>query len=105
MPVVAELLQREFRVPIALGTHPEYDVAIGTLLVPYTGKLEASAPSVVPTIAALSDADAAAPVEGAQPVESASVEESTTVPAEEARIDEELPEAQHLNPNGSRSKT
>ncbi len=32
MPVVAELLQREFEAPIGLGTHPEYDVAIGALL-------------------------------------------------------------------------
>src|SRR5215211_2965191 len=42
MPVVAELLQREFDTQIALGTHPEYDVAIGTLLLSYAGELRAS---------------------------------------------------------------
>src|SRR4249919_735475 len=37
MPVVAELLQREFEAPIGLGTHPEYDVAIGALLTSQPG--------------------------------------------------------------------
>ena len=37
MPVVAELLQREFDAPIGLGTHPEYDVAIGALLTTQPG--------------------------------------------------------------------
>ena len=37
MPVVAELLQREFDAPIGLGTHPEYDVAIGALLTSQPG--------------------------------------------------------------------
>jgi molecular chaperone DnaK len=73
MPVVTELLQREFRAPIALGTHPEYDVAIGTLLVPYTGEVTATSPAVLP-----SDSVAAA----------------QTAPAEEGRIEKELPEAQ-----------
>ena len=37
MPIVAELLQREFEAPIQLGTHPEYDVAIGALLTSQPG--------------------------------------------------------------------
>jgi Hsp70 protein/WD40-like Beta Propeller Repeat len=43
MPVVAELLQREFGGRIALGTHPEYDVAIGTLLLSDAGAAVAAA--------------------------------------------------------------
>ena len=92
MPIVAELLQREFRARIALGTHPEYDVAIGTLLVPYAGEVTVTPPAVLPTMAALSDAGTAAPIE-AQSVESASVEDWPTAPAEERRIEKELPEA------------
>jgi actin-like ATPase involved in cell morphogenesis len=32
MPIVAELLEREYKVPIAVGADPEYDVAFGALL-------------------------------------------------------------------------
>ena len=37
MPIVRDLLQKEFERPLALGTHPEYDVAIGLLLTPQPG--------------------------------------------------------------------
>ncbi len=45
MPIVADLLQREFEVPIALGTHPEYDVAVGAVL---TGQPAAGTGSAAP---------------------------------------------------------
>lgn len=109
MPVVAELLQRELKVRIALGTHPEYDLAIGTLLVPHTGDGTAGVPPVLSPNAALFDGEAEAPaeeaealVEEAQAGESEAAEESTTVGEsalpDEARPDEEVPEAQQSQP-------
>ena len=94
MPVVAELLQREFKAKIALGTHPEYDVAIGTLLFQQAGKVTVGAHAILATAAVLPDATAAASVDDAQPVESASVEPSPTVagsaPTEEAKESREV---------------
>ena len=101
MPIVAELLQREFEAPIALGTHPEYDVAIGTLLVSHAGELGAAADSkrdaraapeqapssevaAMPPIAAVSSA-----TEVAQPVEESPAAEEA--PATEDQSAAEVP--------------
>ena len=43
MPIVRDLLQKEFERPLALGTHPEYDVAIGLLLTPQPGGVTSGA--------------------------------------------------------------
>jgi molecular chaperone DnaK len=109
MPVVAELLQREFKVRIALGTHPEYDLALGNLLVQHTRDGTAGVPPVLSPNAALFDGEAEAPaeeaealVEEAQAGESEAAEESTTVGEsalpDEARPDEEVPKAQQSQP-------
>jgi hypothetical protein len=69
MPIVAELLQHEFDgTPIALGTHPEYDVAIGTLLVSDGGDIAAAGAVPLPSIAAVAGAEAGQPAAESQPI-------------------------------------
>ncbi len=48
MPIVRDLLQKEFERPLALGTHPEYDVAIGLLLTPQPGGVTTGAAAALP---------------------------------------------------------
>jgi Tol biopolymer transport system component len=104
IPLVAEMLQREFdRVPIALGTHPEYDVAIGTLLVPGAGNVTATGPVTLSAIAAPAGAEAAQAIKESRPAEEQALpaEEQAppveqTPPAEEpsTRAPEESPQEQ-----------
>jgi actin-like ATPase involved in cell morphogenesis len=78
MPIVAELLQREFGVPIALGTHPEFDVALGTLLISGAGDVKGALPVALPTLVEPASAEAAQSAEESPPAGEApqSVEET-----------------------------
>jgi Hsp70 protein/WD40-like Beta Propeller Repeat len=90
MPVVAELLHREFDTQLALGTHPEYDVAIGTLLLSSAGELRAS--GKMPTIAAV-----AAGAEVAEQVEESPTAEEAAATAEQPAV-EDAPAAGQMSP-------
>ena len=107
MPIVTDLLRREFDTTVALGTHPEFDVAIGALLTAQpatTGSGEAlpSAADAPPAVrlrssgrppsrsgrrgagggAGQATADAAPPLGAVPPAEEAAVDEPP--PAEQA---------------------
>ncbi len=85
MPVVAELLQREFDgTPIALGTHPEYDVAIGTLLAGGGAQSTVAVTAPLSAVAAME----VTPLEQAAPEES----QAQVSPPEEARAAVSPPE-------------
>ena len=93
MPIVAELLQREFDgVSIALGTHPEYDIAIGSLLAAHAGAVTAGGAAMLPTIDASSTGEDLAPVDQGAPTadqpqpapEPTAAAEVITQPAEDA---------------------
>jgi len=81
MPVVAELLQREFEAPIGLGTHPEYDVAIGALLTSQPG---------TPLAAPMAVAALGEPIVGGETVSP----EPASASEEESLHAEQLPAAQ-----------
>ncbi len=68
MPIVAELLQREYDVPIALGTHPEFDIALGTLLITNGGDVPPSMPVARTTLAEPAGAETAQSAEDSPPV-------------------------------------
>ncbi len=68
MPIVRDLLQKEFERPPALGTHPEYDVAIGLLLTPQPGGVMSGVAALPVAAGHPADKVPPAPVE-AEPVE------------------------------------
>jgi hypothetical protein len=80
MPIVADLLQREFEVPISLGSHPEYDVAVGAVLTGQPADGAGSAAAVTPV-------DAPPPVEEPAPVDETTEVGQTPVSVDPDQVD------------------